>query len=161
MLALVGVVTLPDDGGLVAACFEMAVETVLAGVEGAVVEPFDMDVAGKGNVADARERPHPVKALAVLGPETFHIIEGVFVFLEIGFLVHPGGLLQRFRNRVGPMFGHDVNPFLTFIPGHGKLIRQGILPDVASSGHRDKSQARLFSQSPACDKRRMFRDSSA
>jgi hypothetical protein len=59
------------------------------------------------------------------------------------------------------MFGHDVNPFLTFIPGHGKLIRQEILPDVASSGHRDKSQARLFSQSPACDKRRMFRDSSA
>src|ERR1700676_2915172 len=70
VLRLRGAVALPDDGGLVAALVEMAVDAIPGDIEDAVLEPFDRDVAGsKGRVLDLGKRLDPAYALALFGPE--------------------------------------------------------------------------------------------
>jgi hypothetical protein len=49
-LVVLGIVAFPDDRGLVAALLEMAVDAVEAGIERAVLEPFDRDVARRVGV---------------------------------------------------------------------------------------------------------------
>src|SRR6202023_3630182 len=61
-----GIVALPDDGGLVAALVEVAVDAVPGDVEDAVLEPFDRYLAGReGRVRDLGERLDPADALAL------------------------------------------------------------------------------------------------
>ncbi len=49
--AVVGVVALPDDGGLVGAGWEMGVQADGGRVEGAVLEPFYVHIAFEAGVA--------------------------------------------------------------------------------------------------------------
>ena len=44
LFVLGGVVTLPEDGGLVATTFKMAVQTVVGDIQFATLEPFDMQI---------------------------------------------------------------------------------------------------------------------
>src|SRR5258708_12796550 len=67
---LLGIIALPDDGGLVAAAMEMAVDAVPGDIEDAVLEPFDRDIAGsKRPVLDLRQTLHPADSLSLFGPE--------------------------------------------------------------------------------------------
>jgi len=75
VLAVLGIVPFPDDGRLVAALGQMTVEAVDRGVERAVVEPLDVDIAGVGDVLDLGIRLDPVDTLAVFGPESFGILD--------------------------------------------------------------------------------------
>src|SRR5690606_16177436 len=76
VLVVGGIVAFPDDGSLVGAPGQMAVDTVGAGVEGAVLEPFDRDVCLiERGVLDPGEGLDPVDALAVLGPKAVGILD--------------------------------------------------------------------------------------
>jgi hypothetical protein len=83
----------------------------MAGVDGAIVEPLDVNIAGKGNILDTCKGTDPVEPIPLLRPETLRIVEGAFVFLKIGSLVDPGRCLQGFRHRVGLALRHGVIAF--------------------------------------------------
>jgi hypothetical protein len=86
MAMLARAVALPQDGGLVGPLGEMAVDAVVAGVERAVVEPADMDVAAEAGVLDLGVGLDPVQPLAFLAPETLVIAERLLVAAEIAGL---------------------------------------------------------------------------
>src|SRR3954453_22686617 len=103
VLGLRGIVTLPDDRGLVAALVEMAVDAVPGGVQDAVLEPFDRDVAGgEGDVLDLVARFHPVDALGLLAPEAVGVRDragihfAVLGVIDIGTFGPIGGYVVYF-----------------------------------------------------------------
>ncbi len=98
MLVLGRAVALPQDRRLVRAGGEMAVEAVVGGVERAIVEPADMDLAGEVDVLDLGRLLGPGDAFGLLPPETLGVVDRQLVKLEIAGLVEPGGL--------GGGFGH-------------------------------------------------------
>ena len=80
----------------------MAVDAVVGGVGGAVLEPFDRDVGlGERRVLDLAERLHPGDAFGLLGPETIGIGERSLVHRLVVGGVDEGAL--------GPGGGHIVN----------------------------------------------------
>lgn len=69
------VVAFPDDGQLITALFEVAVQAVGGNVQSAVGEPFDIDVVVvKGGLLDLGERFDPVDTLGLLAPEAVRLI---------------------------------------------------------------------------------------
>src|SRR5215831_6950072 len=70
------VVAFPDDGDLIAAPGEMAIDAVVRHVGDAVLEPFDRHVVRiKRGVLDLREWLEPVDALGFPAPETIRILD--------------------------------------------------------------------------------------
>ncbi len=112
-LVVVWIVALPDDGGLVAALFQMAVDAVDAHIEDAVFEPFDRDVGiGVADFLDLGRRLEPVEALGLLTPECVRIHDRVGIHLLVAVIVHIGTLLPLGRNCMNLNFGHgpDTSP---------------------------------------------------
>ncbi|MNZ55223.1 hypothetical protein D3C78_731450 [compost metagenome] len=86
------VVAFPDDGQLVAALFEVAVQAVGGNVQSAVGEPFDIDVVVvEGGLLDLGERLDPVDALGLLAPEAVRVDHRLLVHGLVGGLVGQGG----------------------------------------------------------------------
>ena len=106
------VVGLPDDGGLLAALLQVAVDAVGGDVERAVLEPFDRDVGiGEGGVLDARIGLDPVEALALLAPELVGLLDALRVELLVFVLVDEGALFPLLRD----LHGLD---FVVLVLGH-------------------------------------------
>src|ERR671935_705563 len=106
VLGLRGVVTLPDDRGLIGARGEVPVDAVVGDVEDAVLEPFDRDIArAEGAVLDLARRLVPVQALGLLGPEAVRILERAGEHLLVLVRVDIGALLPLGRNVVN-LLGH-------------------------------------------------------
>ena len=106
VLRLGRIVALPDDGGLVAALVEMAVDAVPGDVEHAVLEPFDRDIAGReGGVLDLGEGLDPVDALGLLGPEAVGVLDRARIHVAVLVLVDKGAL-GPFRGYVVNLVGH-------------------------------------------------------
>ena len=84
VLAHLGVVAFPDDGGLVGAVLQVAIDAVGGDVELAVLEPFDRDVVEVERcILDLGIGPDPVQPLAVLAPERIRIGHGRLVHRRI------------------------------------------------------------------------------
>src|SRR5215217_4067759 len=80
----------------------MAVDAVPGGVQDAVLEPFDGDVAGgEGDVLDLVEGLHPVDALGLLGPEAVGIADRAGIHFAVLGVVDIGAF--------GPIGGYVVN----------------------------------------------------
>ncbi len=78
------IVGLEDDRGLVAARGEVTVDTVHAGVQHAVLEPFDIDMAeGEIGVLHLGIRRDPVEALTLAAPELLRIGDRFLIHLAI------------------------------------------------------------------------------
>ncbi len=101
LLVVLGVVAFPDDGDLLAALLQVAVDAVVSRVGLAVLEPFDRNLAGaEGGVLHLLERLHPVDALRFLGPEFIRVLDRSGVhFLVVG-VVEISALLPRGRDRI-------------------------------------------------------------
>ncbi len=106
LLVGLGVVAFPQERGLVAALGEMAVDAIVAGVERAVLEPFDRDVVRiVGGVLHLGEGLDPVDALGLLAPELGRVLHrGGVHFLVLG-VVHIGALLPIGGNVID-LIGH-------------------------------------------------------
>src|SRR5262249_59310288 len=75
VFGLRGIVALPDDGGLLGARGEMAVDAVVASVEDAVLVPLDGNVArSERAVLDLGGRPVPVETLGLFRPERVRLL---------------------------------------------------------------------------------------
>ena len=101
---LVGAVGLPDDRGLIATGFEVAVHTVRGDVERAVLEPADRDVViGKRGVFHLRVGADPVETAALFLPEGDRVGDrGGIERLVAGRIgMCPGGDFRGGRNRSG------------------------------------------------------------
>ncbi len=107
-LAIFGrVVPFPDDGDLVAALGQMAVQTVGRDVEQAVFIPFDGDVARIiGGVLDLGVGLHPVEDLALLAPEGIRILHRGPVHGFIASLVQQGAVADVGFDRVDLALAH-------------------------------------------------------
>ena len=85
------IVTLPDDSNLLTARLKMAVNTVVGGVQRAVVIPFDRDFRFlETDFLDLGVILEPGNALAVFPPEPFWILDGILVHLLIFFFIAIG-----------------------------------------------------------------------
>src|SRR5215831_331779 len=107
------VVALPNDRGLIAALVQMTINTVEAGVELAVLEPFDRNIArDEGSILYLGERLRPGDAFGLIRPELVGVLQRRRVhFLVLG-LVHEGVRL--------PLRGHIINlvRHRHFLPAH-------------------------------------------
>ena len=114
-LSSFGIVAFPDDRGLVAALFEMPVDAVEAGVERAVLEPFDRDVARRvGGVLHLGEGLDPVMRLACSPQNLFGSLDRARVHLLVLGVVDLGALLPVSRNVVDLVVGHRIPPAARF-----------------------------------------------
>ncbi len=86
------VVTLPDDGGLVAATIEVAVDAVGRDIQFAVVEPTDAEVLDvEGDILDPGRGADPVDALGDLGPEDLGLLDRALIAAQILLGADRGG----------------------------------------------------------------------
>ncbi len=91
------VVAFPDDRGLIATLGEVTVQAVVGNVQGAIGEPFDVDVVVvERGLLHRGERLDPVKALGLLAPEAIGVDHRLLVHGLVGCLV---------SQRVGCYFG--------------------------------------------------------
>ncbi|MNP14377.1 hypothetical protein D3C76_1066990 [compost metagenome] len=82
------VIALPDDRDLIAALGQMTVQAVVGNVQGAVGEPFDVDmVIVEGGLLHRGERLDPVEALGLLAPEAVGVDDRLLVHRLVGRLV--------------------------------------------------------------------------
>jgi hypothetical protein len=86
----------------------MAVDAVVGGVERAVLEPFDRDVAGVGRVLDLAERLDPVDALGLLAPEAVRVFHRALIHLLVLGFVDEAALLPLGWNLVDLVVGHRL-----------------------------------------------------
>jgi hypothetical protein len=85
------IITLPDDGGLVAAAFKVAVDAVDGHVQLTVFVPLDGNIViVEGCVLHDGVGLDPVDAFALLCPEGLRIFHGLFVHRQIGVIVDQG-----------------------------------------------------------------------
>ncbi len=78
------IITFPDDRNIIAFGFEMTVDTVVAGIQGTVVIPADVQIVlGVRNVFHFGERVDPVDARCLLRPESLVVFDrpSVHVFV--------------------------------------------------------------------------------
>src|SRR5262249_43374185 len=110
LLVVLGIVAFPDDRDLVGARRQVAVDAVVGGVEDAVLEPLDRDVAGRERaVLDLGRCAIPVEALCRLGPEPVGVLDRARVHVPVLGLVDEGALLP-FRGTVVGFPGHRFPP---------------------------------------------------
>ena len=109
LLVVAGIVAFPNNGGLIAAGFQVAVDAINGSVQRAVLEPFNGNVRRvEIDVLDPGVGLDPVDALAVLAPETFRILDGLLVHLFVFVLgdVRLGG--ESIRDRENFFVTHDL-----------------------------------------------------
>ncbi len=107
VLALAGVVAFPDDGGLIAAFGEVAVETVSGEVQGAIFIPFDGNITRcEGGVLYTGIGPHPVKDLALLAPKCIRVGYGLLVLRLVLIRVNQATFRNISGNRVFVNLAH-------------------------------------------------------
>jgi hypothetical protein len=100
---LVGAVALPQDRGLIPPCRQMPVDAVHRHVEGAVMKPTDMQIAGVvGDVLHLGEGLDPVDAPSVLAPEGLRIAHRRLVHRLVlgGVDPRPRGMILGDRKQV-------------------------------------------------------------
>ncbi|MNV69135.1 hypothetical protein D3C71_1620300 [compost metagenome] len=86
----IGAVRFEQQGDLVAAFVELAIQAVDAGVELAVFEPFDAEIVELvADVLDAGRFLEPVQALGGLAPEGIRMLHRFAVELLVRVLVDP------------------------------------------------------------------------
>jgi len=103
-----------NDGGLITTALQMAIKTVGGGVQRAVLKPLDAQIAGiVGDVFNFRIRFDPVYSLAMLGPESFVIVDRGSVKLLIGVVI-------RMR-----MAGDYIAWWKSNFFGHGSPLNSG------------------------------------
>ena len=106
---LVRLIALPQDGDLVPARFEMAVDAVVAGVQGAVVEPADMQIGCiVGDIPNVCVGLDPIDSSAMFQPEPLWILDRTAVVLEIPVPVHQCRFCHCVRHRVDPVLERSV-----------------------------------------------------
>jgi hypothetical protein len=107
VFALAGVVAFPDDGRLVAALGQVAVEAVSGEVQRAVFIPFNGDVARReGGVFHARIGFDPVKDFALLAPEGIRVGDGLLILRLVLFRVNQATFRNVSGNRVFMYLAH-------------------------------------------------------
>ncbi len=107
VLALAGVVAFPDDGGLIAALGEMAVEAVGGEVQGAIFIPFDGNITRRERgVLHAGIGAYPVKDLALLAPKCIRVGYGLLVLRLVLFRVNQATFRDISGNRVFVYLAH-------------------------------------------------------
>jgi hypothetical protein len=100
------VVALPDDGHLVGFVFQVAVYTVGADIEGAVVIPANVQVLPvEGNVLDLGEGLDPVDALALFRPEALVVLHRAAIHRLVLVVVDPGLFRQSCGYRISLFHG--------------------------------------------------------
>ncbi len=105
---LARVVAFPDDGRLVAAGGQMAVEAIGGDVEGPVLVPLDRDVRSEAGVLDPGEGLDPVDPFRLLAPEAVGIAHRTRIHLLVCRSVDIGALRPLGRNRID-LLGHDTS----------------------------------------------------
>ena len=107
VLALAGVVAFPDDGGLIAALGEVAVEAVGGEVQGAVFIPFDGNVTWReGGILHAGVGAHPVKDFPLLAPECIRVCYGLLILRLVLIRVNQATFRNVSGNRVFVYLAH-------------------------------------------------------
>src|SRR5262249_14375915 len=107
---MLGIVAFPDDGDLVGARGEMAVDAVVRYVGDATLEPLDRHVGQvEGCVLHPGERFEPVDALCFRGPESIWILDrtlihgGISGAVDVSALAPLGGnFLDRLAHASSP-----------------------------------------------------------
>ena len=141
VLGLLGIVAFPDDRGLIGALGKMPVDAVVGGVEHAVLEPFDRDIArAEGAVLDLARCSVPVQALGFLGPKAVGVLERARVHLLVLVGVDIGAFLPLRRN---------VVDFLGHIYLQAPRRKATVRNILCCAGRRPKG-----SYMPLCDARR-------
>ena len=93
LFVVLRIVAFPDDGRLIAALGEMAVDAVVTDVQRAVLEPLDRHVVRVvGGVLHLAEGLDPVDALGLLGPETVRVLDRSLIHLLVFGVVDEGAL---------------------------------------------------------------------
>src|SRR5690606_38095648 len=104
-------VAFPDDGDVVAALRQVAIDAVGADVELTVMEPADVQVAGvEGYVLYLGERLDPVDAPCLLRPEALRVFHGAAPGLLVGVLVENGARGDVIANGIHGMAAHGSPP---------------------------------------------------
>ena len=117
VLAIFRIVAFPDDRGLVGALRQVAVDAVIGGVERAVLEPLDRDVARLvGGVLHLGEGLHPADALGLLAPERVGVLDRGRVHLLVLGVVDERAALPLSRNVVN-LVSDIVTPPAHSAPG--------------------------------------------
>ncbi len=110
LLVLGRIVALPDDGDLVGAGLQVAVDAVGADVERAVLVPLDRYVLGRvGGVLDLGVGLDPVDALAHLAPEQGRLVDRALVHCQV-FVVVEEGPARPLGGDVIDLVGHCALP---------------------------------------------------
>ncbi len=116
-LVVFRIVAFPQDGGLVAALGEVAIDAIVAGVQRAILEPFDRDIVRVvGGVLDLAERLDPVDALGLLGPEAVRVLDRTRVHLLILGVIGVGPFAPVGRNVIDFFVGHWLPPVPALTP---------------------------------------------
>src|SRR5690606_4482655 len=90
---------------------QMPVNAVRTGVELAVMEPADVQVARiEGNVLYLRERLDPVEALRLLRPEAFRVLDGAAIGFRVGVGVENGSRGDVAGNGIKGIAAHGSPP---------------------------------------------------
>src|SRR5690606_7543212 len=79
LLVDIGIVAFPDDGDLVAAALQVAVDAIVGNIGNAVLIPFDGHVTVEIGVLDLGEGLEPVDAPAVLCPEAVRVAHAFLI----------------------------------------------------------------------------------
>jgi hypothetical protein len=110
LAVVLGIVAFPDDGDLVGALRQMAVDAVLRDVGHAVLEPFDRDAMRiERGVLHLGVRLDPVDAFAVLAPEAVRIRNRALVHRLVLGIVDEGAL-RPFHRNVVDLLAHARTP---------------------------------------------------
>jgi len=114
VFAVLGVVTFPDDGGLVAAFFQVSIDAVIGDVEFAALEPFDVQVVLVVTpVADLVPLLVPAEiGLGLFGPEAVRVLDRTLVHFLVLLLVDVG-FGGKGRGYCVDLVGHESSPVLT------------------------------------------------
>ena len=95
------VITLPDDGRLVAALGKVTVNTVVGDIGEAILEPFDRDVVRIiGRVLGLCVRLEPIYPAAVFRPEFFGITNRGRIHFLVFRRINVGALLPCLRDGI-------------------------------------------------------------
>ena len=71
------IVTFPDNCGLITPDFEVPIQTVVRGIQGAVLKPFNGDIVGAIScIFDLGIRLEPINAFALFPPKGIFLVLG-------------------------------------------------------------------------------------
>ena len=110
------VVSFPDNGNVVTLGVEMAIDTVIAGIQRAIAIPTDVQVVlGEGNILDIGKWLDPVQALRLLGPEGFVVVDRACIHFPVSRLVDQCACFDFLGNWVNLRI-HVLPSFLGYRP---------------------------------------------